>query len=81
MSTQIQGNRPTFISKGFNIINAKHPCLTSINMIPNDIDLNSKVMLLTGPNMGGKSTLLRTTCLSVIMAQVGLYVPAESYEC
>ena len=38
-------------------------------------------MLLTGPNMGGKSTLLRTTCLNVIMAQVGLYVPAEAYEC
>ncbi len=38
-------------------------------------------MLLTGPNMGGKSTLLRTACLMVILAQTGCYVPADSYRC
>ncbi len=33
-------------------------------------------MLLTGPNMGGKSTILRTACLVTIMAQIGSYVTA-----
>ena len=38
---------------------------------------DSSVLLLSGPNMGGKSTLLRQTCLIAILAQVGSYVPAE----
>ena len=80
-SVQSQGIRPIFIEKGFNIEQAKHPCLNTSDVISNDIDLNSKIMLLTGPNMGGKSTLLRTTCLMVILAQTGCYVPAESYKC
>ncbi|XP_059638111.1 DNA mismatch repair protein MSH7 [Cornus florida] len=52
--------------------------------VPNDICLGEdtdgyhpRTLLLTGPNMGGKSTLLRTTCLAVILAQLGCYVPCE----
>nr|CAD1843050.1 unnamed protein product [Ananas comosus var. bracteatus] len=54
-------------------------------LVPNDISLgedstgqNLSALLLTGPNMGGKSTLMRATCLSVILAQLGCYVPCES---
>ena len=80
-SMQIGGVRPQFVEEGFDIIEAKHPCLNAGDIIANDINLDSKVMLLTGPNMGGKSTLLRTTCLMVIIAQMGSYVPAERYSC
>ena len=50
--------------------------------IPNDTVINDPgsndlVLLVTGPNMGGKSTLLRQTCLAVILAQIGCYVPAK----
>lgn len=69
---------------------ARHPCLcmVGINFIPNNIFLghckkdiknfNKNLMLLTGPNMGGKSTLLRMTSIAVIMAQIGCYVPAKT---
>lgn len=59
--------------------------------IPNSVSLGGrdgenlahyqpKLMLLSGPNMGGKSTLLRQTCLLAIMAQMGMKVPAESLK-
>eukprot|EP00753_Platysulcus_tardus_P010352 PLAT2594.1.p2 GENE.PLAT2594.1~~PLAT2594.1.p2 ORF type:complete len:329 (+),score=153.06 PLAT2594.1:43-987(+) len=62
---------------------ARHPCVMTTfsgdDFIPNDTTLDDACcLLLTGPNMGGKSTLLRQTCLCVILAQIGCYVPAEA---
>ncbi|KAJ6879898.1 hypothetical protein NC652_033280 [Populus alba x Populus x berolinensis] len=49
--------------------------------VPNDISIGgawcASFILLTGPNMGGKSTLLRQVCLAVILTQIGADVPAE----
>ncbi|GAA5982227.1 hypothetical protein JCM10908_004792 [Rhodotorula pacifica] len=61
----------------------RHPCIfsASTDFIPNDVAIGGEaknLTLLTGPNMAGKSTLLRMTCTAVIMAQLGCYVPAAS---
>jgi len=50
----------------------------------NDVKMGGdceRIMLLTGPNMAGKSTLMRQTCVGVIMAQLGMYVPATKAKC
>lgn len=82
--------RPTFdrteAGEGVNVeIKAmRHPILeviSSLPYIPNDLTLSpstSKAMLLTGCNMGGKSSVVRTLGLLVILAQIGSYVPASS---
>ena len=49
------------------------------NYVPNDIHIpeDQSILLITGPNMGGKSTYMRQIALSVIMAQIGSFVPAD----
>ncbi len=57
------------------------PFESNTRFVPNDLYLNSTthtILLLTGPNMGGKSTYLRQTALIVILAQMGSFVPARS---
>ena len=66
---------------------SRHPVIEQIDFeepfIPNDVELNEsdqQIMLITGPNMAGKSTLMRQVALNVLMAQSGSYIPAESGE-
>ncbi len=62
---------------------ARHPVVEHTgreNFVPNDIRLNHKdatLVIITGPNMAGKSTVLRQTAIIVLMAQMGSFVPAE----
>jgi DNA mismatch repair protein MSH6 len=67
------------------ITRSRHPCISNLtrNFVPNDVligEENRSTIVITGPNMGGKSTLLRQTAICAIMAQMGSYVPAESIE-
>ena len=82
--------RPQFAenSREMEIIEGRHPVIEqqelaggSERFVPNDLYLNDtthNILLLTGPNMGGKSTYLRQTALMVILAQMGSFVPARS---
>jgi DNA mismatch repair protein MutS len=65
------------------IIAGRHPVIEAVSsdpFIPNDLYLNNstdRLLIITGPNMGGKSTVLRQTALICILAQMGSFVPAE----
>lgn len=61
----------------------RHPVVESVlegHFVPNDCNLSEtrKMLLITGPNMGGKSTYMRQTALITLLAYVGAYVPAKS---
>ena len=76
--------RPEFTDDEFAVVQGKHPILAermkNSRYIANDISMNRQesILLITGPNMGGKSTYMRQTALIVILAQIGCYVPAKS---
>jgi DNA mismatch repair protein MutS len=79
---------PDTAAAAIEIIEGRHPVIEQQELaggnerfVPNDLYLNSTthtILLLTGPNMGGKSTYLRQTALIVILAQIGSFVPARS---
>jgi len=78
--------RPKLVNKrGINIINGRHTVIEQVQdspFTPNDISLSEEqhLHLITGPNMGGKSTYMRQTALIVLMAHIGCFVPADSAE-
>lgn len=64
-----------------NIHEGRHPVIEAVldcPFVPNDLTLNSsqKMLIITGPNMGGKSTYMRQAAVIVLLAQIGSYVPA-----
>jgi DNA mismatch repair protein MutS len=67
------------------IVAGRHPVIeqsqTETPFIPNDVELSNhaaQILIITGPNMAGKSTYLRQVALIVLLAQIGSYVPAEA---
>jgi DNA mismatch repair protein MutS len=61
----------------------RHPLIEKVvDFIPNDCDLTSKnrTMIITGPNMAGKSSYMRSVCLAIILGQLGSYIPASDSE-
>lgn len=78
--------RPEFVDNERSVLEfeeLRHPCLLSSveDFIPNDVQLGGErpnIDLLTGANAAGKSTVLRMTCVAVIMAQIGCYLPCQS---
>ncbi|KAI8065738.1 muts domain V-domain-containing protein [Gongronella butleri] len=78
--------KPTFApDTKIHIVNGRHPMVERHldNYVPNDTNFDAdgqRTMILTGPNMGGKSSLIRQVALITMMAQIGSYVPADSAE-
>jgi len=80
--------RPSFLENGeMRIMAGRHPVIERLSeqeagrFIPNDLyldDSTDRIAIITGPNMGGKSTYLRQAALISILAQMGSFVPAES---
>src|SRR6185369_1659024 len=80
--------RPVFDERGeMRIMAGRHPVIERLaeqeagRFIPNDLYLNDSsdlIGIITGPNMGGKSTYLRQAALIAILAQMGSFVPAEA---
>lgn len=76
--------RPTMTHQhNIRIIKGRHPVVERVigqKYVPNNVimDRNTQILLITGPNMSGKSTYMRQLALIVIMAQMGCFIPAQS---
>ncbi|MBL1225803.1 DNA mismatch repair protein MutS [Enterococcus sp. BWR-S5] len=88
VSERYQYVRPTLKAGNgeLHIKEGRHPVVEKVlghqEYIPNSIHMNGEdlILLITGPNMSGKSTYMRQLALTVVMAQVGCFVPAEAAE-
>ena len=75
--------RPKLVNERvIKLIDDRHPVVEQVidsEYVPNDIimDSNTNILLITGPNMAGKSTYMRQLAITVIMAQIGCFVPAS----
>ncbi|MFO1130006.1 MAG: DNA mismatch repair protein MutS [Rickettsiales bacterium] len=68
-------------SQIINIKNSKHPILDDmLNFIGNDVQIRNNIAVITGPNMAGKSTYLRQIAISILLAQIGSFIPGDQAE-
>ena len=80
-------SRPALTSRtGILIESGRHPVVEQVTDLPfvaNDLNLSNKrrMLVITGPNMGGKSTYMRQAALIVILAHIGSFVPAKNFTC
>ncbi len=83
-ATSLDYNCPEFSNNaGFHITESRHPVVEQtldIPFVPNDLimDAQRRMLMITGPNMGGKSTYMRQIALITLMAYIGCYVPAKT---
>ncbi|HHH45364.1 MAG TPA: DNA mismatch repair protein MutS [Gammaproteobacteria bacterium] len=79
-------SRPTLVEQpGIRIRGGRHPVIEQVSedpFVPNDVQLDDerRLLVITGPNMGGKSTYMRQTALIVLLACMGSFVPADQAE-
>jgi DNA mismatch repair protein MutS len=82
-SDQLQWSRPVLNSEpGLSIRAGRHPVVESVlktPFVPNDLSLDDqrRMLVITGPNMGGKSTYMRQTAVIVLLAHIGSHIPAD----
>lgn len=85
-ATNLGFNRPALSNnEGLTIKQGRHPVVefhSKEPFIPNDLTINNqeRSLIITGPNMGGKSTYMRQTALITLLAYIGSYVPADAAE-
>src|SRR5690625_1202910 len=86
VSEQNNYKRPTFVEEELKVKAGRHPVIEQVmedgTYVSNDILMNNDqfILLITGPNMSGKSTYMRQLALTVIMGQIGCFVPAEAAQ-
>jgi DNA mismatch repair protein MutS len=82
-AVELKLTEPEFVDEPrLSIVGGRHPVVESLldgPFVPNDLELDARrrMLVITGPNMGGKSTYMRQAALIVILARIGSFVPAE----